>query len=152
VAGRSGTVSPSKVVPVVAPSAPGYVPKKWSKVRFSLITNTTCSIGMSSGSSTGGGGSVGRLDGSRGPGSIFFFARPSKNGFSSGVPGSGTTERDEGVGVGVPSPVQATPIASEASPSTRSRKAAGAPARRPPRSFAMSGPVWQRTAGRLRAR
>src|SRR5947207_9074600 len=40
-----GTVRPSCVLPVVAPSAPGYVPKYESNVRFSLTMNTTCWIG-----------------------------------------------------------------------------------------------------------
>src|SRR6185436_21094162 len=33
-------------IPVVTPFAPGNVPKRWSKVRFSLIRNTTCLIGV----------------------------------------------------------------------------------------------------------
>src|SRR5918999_1175036 len=44
-----GIVRPSMVSPSVAPSAPGYLPKKLSNVRFSLTMKTTCSMGMSSG-------------------------------------------------------------------------------------------------------
>src|SRR5207248_8850394 len=59
-AGLSGTVRPSCVFPVVAPSAPGYVPKYESKVRFSFTMNTTCWIGLPG---SGEGEVEGALDG-----------------------------------------------------------------------------------------
>src|SRR5947209_430548 len=43
-AGRSRTVCPEQVLPVVAPSAPGNLPNIVSNVRFSLMRNTTCLI------------------------------------------------------------------------------------------------------------
>src|SRR5213593_3208998 len=56
-AGFSGTTVPpgthlpleslTIVLPVVAPSAPGYRPKYVSKVRFSLTRKITCLIGLS---------------------------------------------------------------------------------------------------------
>ena len=33
-------------IPTVTPFAPGYIPNMLSNVRFSLITNTTCLIGV----------------------------------------------------------------------------------------------------------
>ena len=44
VAGPSGTTLPSHVTPCVTPSAPGYVPKNVSNVRFSFTRNTTWRI------------------------------------------------------------------------------------------------------------
>ena len=44
-AGVSGRRSPSSI-PTVTPFAPGNSPNMLSKVRFSLITKTTCLIGV----------------------------------------------------------------------------------------------------------
>src|SRR6266567_4566131 len=46
VSGMSTVLVPDRPLPVVTPSAPGYFPKKLSKVRFSFTRNTMCLIGL----------------------------------------------------------------------------------------------------------
>src|SRR5436190_836155 len=46
VSGMSTVLFPDRPSPVVTPSAPGYFPKRLSKVRFSFTRNTMCLMGL----------------------------------------------------------------------------------------------------------